>query len=428
MKAIIWSFCLAFSINLIAQTNTTLGTNAGNSGNYNTSVGYNAGDVVTGDANSFFGYLSGKATTSGIYNAMLGSQTGFSNTTGGGNSFVGYAAGYLNTSGSYNSFLGRAAGYNNTTGTGNTLTGHYSGFNSTIAGYNTANGYEALLNTTTGSNNAALGYRALYTNTTGSNNAALGYGADVSTGALTNATAIGSGAIVSTSNTIQMGNSSVTQVLVGTGTSATLIVGGLKITGGTPAAGKVLTSDASGAATWQTPTSGSWATSGANIYSSNTGNVGIGVTSPGYKLDVAGTINATNLYVAGQPYKSSQWTTSTSDIYFSTGNVSIGTNNPQGYRLAVAGKIVAEEIVVKLQANWPDYVFDVSYKPMSLEEIDAYIKEHKHLPGVPSAKEIQEKGISVGEMNAILLKKIEELTIEMISLKKELLVSKGQLK
>src|ERR1019366_6772505 len=79
----------------------------------------------------------------------------------------------------------------------------------------------------------------------------------------TNATAIGSGAIVNASNTIQLGNAAVTQALAGNGSNAILIAGGLKIIGGTPAFGKVLTSDASGVATWQAPgNSTGWTLSG----------------------------------------------------------------------------------------------------------------------------------------------------------------------
>lgn len=81
---------------------------------------------------------------------------------------------------------------------------------------------------------------------------------------------------------------------------------------------------------------------------------------------------------------------------------------------------MAEEIVVKLQANWPDYVFEKDYMLPTLEELQLFIAEHNHLPGVPSAAEVKENGVHVGEMNAILLQKIEELTLHMIELKREL--------
>ena len=102
------------------------------------------------------------------------------------------------------------------------------------------------------------------------------------------------------------------------------------------------------------------------------------------------------------------------------GNVGIGTTDPKGYKLAIAGKAVAEEVVVKLQANWPDYVFEDSYQLPSLSETEKYIKTNKHLPGVPSAKEIRENGVILGEMNAILLKKVEELTLYLLEQNKKI--------
>jgi hypothetical protein len=101
------------------------------------------------------------------------------------------------------------------------------------------------------------------------------------------------------------------------------------------------------------------------------------------------------------------------------GNVGIGTRDTKGYRFAVAGSAIAEEVVVKLQANWPDYVFEAGYKLPSLLELQLYIAQNKHLPGIPSANEVNESGIALGEMNVKLLKKIEELTLYLIELKKE---------
>ena len=101
------------------------------------------------------------------------------------------------------------------------------------------------------------------------------------------------------------------------------------------------------------------------------------------------------------------------------GDVSIGTTDSHGYRLAIAGKAVAEEIVVKLQGTWPDYVFSNEYKLPSLTEVEQFIRINKHLPQVPRAQDVEENGLPLGDMNAILLKKIEELTLYMIALKKE---------
>jgi hypothetical protein len=101
------------------------------------------------------------------------------------------------------------------------------------------------------------------------------------------------------------------------------------------------------------------------------------------------------------------------------GNVGIGTTDPKGYKLAVAGKAIAEEVTVKLQANWPDYVFEPTYQLSPLDSIKTYIDKNKHLPEVPSAKEMEKNGVNLGEMNMLLLKKIEELTLYVIEAKKE---------
>ncbi|WP_199119357.1 hypothetical protein [Pedobacter sp. ASV28] len=102
-----------------------------------------------------------------------------------------------------------------------------------------------------------------------------------------------------------------------------------------------------------------------------------------------------------------------------SGNISIGTTDSKGYKLAIAGNMIAEEIKVKLQGTWPDYVFHKDYQLPSLTELEQFIGENNHLPGVPSEKEVKEAGnISLGEMNKILLKKIEELTLYVIEQQK----------
>lgn len=99
------------------------------------------------------------------------------------------------------------------------------------------------------------------------------------------------------------------------------------------------------------------------------------------------------------------------------GFVGIGTLNP-GYKLDVRGTIRAME--EKVDVNVPaDYVFAENYPLRPLDEVETFVKKNQHLPGIPSAKVIQESGWELGEMSNKLLEKIEELTLYVIELKKE---------
>ena len=113
--------------------------------------------------------------------------------------------------------------------------------------------------------------------------------------------------------------------------------------------------------------------------------------------------------------------------YFN-GDIGIGTTDTFGYKLAVNGTIGAKEIVVETTSAWPDYVFASDYELRSLDEVENYIEENQHLPDVPSAAEVEESGISLGEMNATLLQKVEELTLYIIQQQKELDALKKEVK
>ncbi|MBV6640773.1 MAG: hypothetical protein KI791_08645 [Cyclobacteriaceae bacterium] len=144
-------------------------------------------------------------------------------------------------------------------------------------------------------------------------------------------------------------------------------------------------------------------------------------------LIVGGSLEVNSLSVNGEPIGSSGsgssglWTLNGNDISYGAGNVSIGNATiPAGYQFSVDGRGIFEEVVVKLSESWPDYVFEDVYVLKPLDELEVFISEHKHLPEIPSAGEIDQDGVSLGAMNALLLKKIEELTLYTINQQKQL--------
>lgn len=182
-----------------------------------------------------------------------------------------------------------------------------------------------------------------------------------------------------------------------------------------------------------------------------TGNFGIGTFAPTYKLHVRNSTGGTAIRadaVNGQIrlfetdginpeynytqiernanafhiYQYNHATTSFTPVLTAdmNGNVSIGIENSSGYKFAVKGNMIAEQVVVKLYGAWPDFVFNKTNNLMKLYDVEKYINENSHLPNVPSATEVKEKGIDLGEMNKILLQKIEELTLYMIEQQKQI--------
>ncbi|MEO9802671.1 MAG: hypothetical protein ABJF04_05450 [Reichenbachiella sp.] len=102
----------------------------------------------------------------------------------------------------------------------------------------------------------------------------------------------------------------------------------------------------------------------------------------------------------------------------STGNVGIGTTQPDS-KLAVNGTIHSKEVRVDL-SGWSDFVFEKDYELLTLEEVEEHISEKGHLPEIPSEAEVTKDGINLGVMNAKLLQKIEELTLHLIEMNKQL--------
>jgi hypothetical protein len=210
------------------------------------------------------------------------------------------------------------------------------------------------------------------------------------------------------------GGGTVTSVTAGTG-----LTGGTITTSGTIGLNLGSANSWTGAQTFGASTSvpgGAWTSSGS---------VGIGTASPGYRLDVQGgqvnssagyCINGANCISSWPSGGTSQWTTSSGNIYYNGGNVGIGTTSPL-HLLHVAGTIGAVEVIVS--TSGADYVFQPGYHLRPLREVANYIQANHHLPDLPSADEVKEKGMGVGEMEAKLLAKIEELTLHMIELKQE---------
>ena len=196
------------------------------------------------------------------------------------------------------------------------------------------------------------------------------------------------------------------------------------------------------------PSKAQWINSGTNIYNSNAGNVGIGSSAaPSDKLQV----NGGNILIKGignfsangneailklgdsQNYIKSIfggglrigtycWNPQTAEAICISqcGNVGIGIVNVGNSKLAVEGRIAAREIKVTT-GNFPDYVFEENYKLLSLSDLEQYIEIHKHLPEIPSAKEVSEnEGIELGDMQVKVLQKVEEQTLYILSLQHQI--------
>lgn len=113
---------------------------------------------------------------------------------------------------------------------------------------------------------------------------------------------------------------------------------------------------------------------------------------------------------------------STYNNYFA-GKIQIGSqrilSGNTDYLLSVDGKITCQKIVCSVN-NWADYVFDKDYELMPLPDLEKYIKTVHHLPGIPSETEVKTNGVDIAEMNTLLLKKMEEMTLYIIDLEKRL--------
>ena len=257
----------AFTSNTTGGQNIAIGEytlSKNTTGGRNHAIGDHAlTNNTTGGENIAIGHLALENNTIGSRNLAIGQQTLNANTEGINNVALGYTPLYNNTTGSDNNSIGFAALFSNTTGSKNIAIGYTPLSNNTIGSNNIANGESALYFNTSGSHNISLGSRSLYRNTTGSfntasgkdalennsignHNTAIGNKANVGDGNLENATAIGDSAIVSTSNTIQLGNTSVSNVK----TSGTFTAGTVTYPNSFTSADQVLVTDVNGVASF----------------------------------------------------------------------------------------------------------------------------------------------------------------------------------
>ncbi len=151
-----------------------------------------------------------------------------------------------------------------------------------------------------------------------------------------------------------------------------------------------------------------------------TGTIGIGAPAKASLYVVGNMIVKTSIDSAAAP-----------DLIINDkGYISIGTDKiyqlkSEMFKVSVNGKIACKEI--KVDAKWADFVFDQDYKLRNLSDVEQFITENKHLPGVPSAVTVESQGLAVGEMQALMMQKIEELTLYMIQLEKDNQMMKVQI-
>jgi len=207
-----------------------------------------------------------------------------------------------------------------------------------------------------------------------------------------------------------------------------------------------------------------WTQSGSRTYLNNSNNVGIGTHYPMGKLHIHDETHNTTLYITpGSTTNNDSVTISLSEddnatygMYWlydgvanslklfgkesavikgphfivkrHSGDVAIGDHFADGYRLSVDGKIMCEEVRVNLSEDWPDYVFNSNYQLMPVKKLDHYIKDNGHLPNIPSSNEIESSGLEVGEMQRLMMEKIEELSLYIIEQQKQIEELKMQIK
>ncbi len=384
-----------------AQTgNTKYGEKTVNKGEYNCSFGYYAGRDLNNNSekNCFFGSNAGRKTTSGKNNVFMGERAGFENKTGSNNTYLGVNAGYELTEGSGNVFIGYKAGY------------EQHGSNQLVIGNNPNNPLiygkfdknflqiNGKLNITNGlyfnSENHSDGLpQARMKQKWGirfdapvskwvfssKNSVLIGYepdGTNYGNGSLFVENKVGIGTTTpSTMFEVNMGNR-------GNQNALARITGeknpGLEIASTSDQSPRLLLTTNDGADQWEMNVAGNrenralvFKYNGNNHLSiSKNGYVGIGTTTPAYKLEVNGTVKASQF--------------------------------------------------ISAEASFPDYVFEEGYHIMPLTDLESFVDEHKHLPNMPSEKEVVENGMDISEVTIKSVENIETIYLHLIELTKKL--------
>ncbi len=426
--------------NTSGMDNTFLGFAAGEmntGGRFNTFLGKSAGMANTlGEANTFVGNQSGENNTSGSQNTFLGEDAGFSNTSGSMNTFLGENAGFFNRTGTQNTFLGQGAGQQNVSGVFNTFVGAEAGQATTSGGENTFLGQAAGSKNTTGNNNTFVGQAAGRETTTGGENTFIGFQSGLVNTTGRRNTFLGS--LTGISNTTGTENtffgyeagfnntSGIRNVFIGNRAGKANTVGNENMFLGAQAGVQNIDGERNTYLGYEAGSNGT--SSSRNLFmgyragkfnSSGGRNVFLGYEA-GFR-SVEGTSNVFIGYHAGYFETGSNklyiepTTSSNPLIYgdFSLNVVGINTSQFQDatdtYTLSVNGKMRARE--VKVYTGWADFVFEPDYDLPALPDVKRFIAAYGHLPDVPSAQEVQTHGIFLGQMNALLLQKIEELTL-----------------
>ena len=358
--------------------------------------------------NTLFGYRAGVALTpsggDGVNNLAQGNQALQATTTGSYNVAVGGAALYNNISGSNNTAIGFASLFNNKGG-GNTAIGASTLYTNDTGGSNTTMGQESMYSNTSGSFNMAYGTFALKSNTVGDANAALGFEALKANIDGNRNVALGSQALVANQ-----------------GGSENIAIGGRAGAGNIAGNRNVFIGFRSG----------EFETGSNMLYISNNE-----TANPLVKGSFHSTAPWVKFNVKAAPGSPTPTTTGylaigdfdTAPAGAGAGGLGLPSSFTAGaYRLYVQDGILTEKLKVALRnsSDWADYVFAPDYKLAPLEEVETFIKANNHLPNVPSADEMASNGLDVSKTSAKLMEKIEELTLYMIELNKEVKALKAE--